>query len=139
MQHTRTNHIPLIRIHALQNPPPKPRRNPQRILMRNAPPLLHQPHHPLRLPRRAPNLPPPLEEVLSGQVSRIHVLVYNDGQLQRQRLQRAGEVGDADGRGFRKDGLGFEHGGLHGLGVGGDGGVGELLGVDFQVGRRRVV
>jgi len=58
--------------------------------------------------------------------------VQHDRELQRKRLQRASEVGDAyRGRGGRGS-SGVEDDGLLGLGVGGDGAVREGLGVDLE-------
>jgi len=65
--------------------------------------------------------------------------VEHDRELQRERLQRACEIGDAHRRRGGRGSGGVEDDGLLGLGVGGDGAVGEGLGVDLEGGGGGVV
>ena len=59
--------------------------------------------------------------------------------MQGQRLQSAREVRDPDCGRIREDGFGVQEKGLLGLGIGVDGGVREVLGVDLERCRGRIV
>ena len=128
MQHRSSDEIPNIRIHAVEHTPLETEQELPGDVARD----VETGEDLLRLPRGAANLLPALEEIFAGQDGALHVFVQQDGELERDGLQGAGDVGDADGGRLGEDGFGFEHYHLACLGAGLDGGVGEALDVCFQ-------